>query len=43
MESSTAPKPAEFAAGAKTLTECFRHTAREHADRTAVRTKGDAV
>jgi long-subunit acyl-CoA synthetase (AMP-forming) len=45
MESSTvdrAETPLEEGVGAKTVIEAFHNTAREHADRTAIRTKGDA-
>jgi long-chain acyl-CoA synthetase len=44
MESSTvdrADTPLEEDVGAKTVIEAFHKTAKEHADRTAIRTKGD--
>ncbi|MDQ3742280.1 MAG: AMP-dependent synthetase/ligase [Actinomycetota bacterium] len=44
MESSTvdrAETPLEEDVGARTVIEAFHKTAREHADRTAIRTKGD--
>ncbi len=44
MESSTvdrADTPLEEEVGARTVIEAFHKTAREHADRTAIRTKGD--
>jgi long-chain acyl-CoA synthetase len=44
MESTTVDRagtPLEEDVGAKTVIEAFHRTAREHADRTAIRTKGD--
>jgi len=41
MDSSTATQVAEIGADTTTLVEAFHHTATEHGDRVAVRTKGD--
>ena len=41
MDSSTATQVAEIGTDTTTLVEAFHHTAAEHADRVAIRTKGD--